>query len=557
MKNYVSNDGYYGTLDRNNKFYPVGADVKGSKIEKVIEDNSILVSLEFVVGGEPQVIRCKFNDLQQELNRAGYPIANSQMASLVDYIQQQMAEVKTTNIHKSIGWCGYGNYLVFKGQKAVGITSSYAGNFNIKPHGKLADFRKDYKEVVFGSIPLEASMIMGLSACMVGYLSRVSDIPVPTLIFDIYGKSTTGKTTSAKLAVSMGGSVQSCSDKVSLSATCSTTANALYGILNDNFGYPMLFDETGRFGKLHNYMEMIYALADGTDKARMTKNGTISTVKHWATSVLFTGEAPMLDKADKADGLIVRVIPLSNVNWTENRSQAHLVEAFSKNYAGLPIQKLAKYICSQSSEEILALYKSDIELLIDDIPVEAEFKERIAKSAALLLLTAQLAEEALRIKFHKDDIIEFFLNNIGDNSPTNEAKKAFEYIVNKYYENLGKFVKKDDTENNIFMNTRKDCFGLVWHNYSRKSFDNGKEIDLLIIVKHIFLGWLEKGGFSNINNILREWRENGIICWQKKDQYYSQQRLKKEEPYTMCIRLVLNNDTYSVKSANKKAGGLK
>lgn len=135
-------------------------------------------------------------------------------------------------------------------------------------------------------------MIMGLSACTVGYLSRVSDIPVPTLIFDINGKSTTSKTTCARLAVSIGGSVQNRSDKDSLSATCSTTANTLYGILNDNFGYPILFDETGRFGKFHNYMEMIYALADGTDKARMTKNGTISTVKHWAASVLFTGEAP-------------------------------------------------------------------------------------------------------------------------------------------------------------------------------------------------------------------------------------------------------------------------
>lgn len=274
MKNYVSNGGFYGTLGRNNEFYSVGADVKVSKIERVIEDNSILVSLEFAVGGVTQTVRCRFNELQQELNKAGYPIANSQMANLLDYIQQQMANVETANIHKCIGWYSCGNGIVFKGQKAVGIASSYEGSFNIKPHGKIADFREDYNEKIFGNIPLEASMIMGLSACVVGFLSHVSDIPVPTLIFDINGKSTTGKTTCAKLAVSMGGSVQASSDKVSLSATCSTTANALYGILNNNFGYPMLFDETGRFGRYHNYMEMIYALADGTDKARMTKSGT-------------------------------------------------------------------------------------------------------------------------------------------------------------------------------------------------------------------------------------------------------------------------------------------
>lgn len=377
---------------------------------------------------------------------------------------------------------------------------------------------------------------------------------MPTLIFDINGKSTTGKTTCAKLAISMGGSVQGSVDKVSLSATCSTTANALYGILNDNFGYPMLFDETGRFGRYHNYMEMIYALADGTDKARLTKNGTISTVKHWATSVLFTGEAPILEKADKTDGLIVRVIPLGNVKWTESKSQAHDVDAFSYNYAGMPIQKLAKYLYTHEEADVVELYKSDIELLADRIPVKEDFRERVAKSVSILSLTSLLAEKALRIKFHKEKIIEFFLDNIADASPQTEAEKAFEYIVNKYYENLGKFIKTGDNENDIFTIARKECFGIIWYGYSRKSFNHGEAVDLLVIVKNIFLEWMEKGGFSNVNNILREWKENGIICWQKKDQYYSQQRLKKEEPLTLCIRLVLNNDTYSKKSANKKAG---
>lgn len=378
---------------------------------------------------------------------------------------------------------------------------------------------------------------------------------MPTLIFDINGKSTTGKTTCARLAVSMGGSVKNSSKKISLSATCSATTNALYGVLNENFGYPMLFDETGRFGKYHNFSEMIYSLADGSDKARMTKRGTMSAVKHWATSILFTGEAPILEKADKADGLLVRVIPLSNIKWTYSKSQAHNVEAFSHNYAGLPIAKLAEYIYSQSPNEIITKYKSHIDLLADNIPVKIEFKERVAKSAAILSLTATLAEQALKVKFHKDAAIEFILTGLENNNPHSEAERAYEYIVNKYYENLGKYIKESNTENDIFTSIRKDCFGMIQHNYSRKSFNNGEEADLLIIIKHIFLDWMEKGGFFNVNNILREWKENGTLCWQKKDQYYSQQTLKEGEPKTMCIRLVLNLNTRA-KYSEKRQGEL-
>lgn len=260
----------------------------------------------------------------------------------------------------------------------------------------------------------------------------------------------------------------------------------------------------------------------------------------------------MLEKADKADGLIVRVLPLGNVKWTESKSQAHDIDAFSNNYAGLPIQKLARYLHSHSEEDVVELYKSDIELLADRIPVKEDFRERVAKSVALLSLTTTLAEKALRIKFHKERIIEFFLDNIADASPKTEAEKAFEYIVNKYYENLGKFIKNGDNENDVFTIARKDCFGIFWYGYSRKSFNYGETVDLLVIVKNIFLEWMEKGGFSNINNILREWKENGLLCWQKSDQYYTQQRLKKGEPLTLCIRLVLKNDTYSNKSIVKK-----
>lgn len=49
-----------------------------------------------------------------------------------------------------------------------------------------------------------------------------------------------------------------------------------------------------------------------------------------------------------------------------------------------------------------------------------------------------------------------------------------------------KFVNEDDTENDIFANTGKDCFGIILYNYSGKSFNYGKEGDPLIIADYIW-----------------------------------------------------------------------
>lgn len=516
------------------------SDLKVTKVERIIETGSVLITLQFFVGGKQTSIRCKLNDLQQELNRAGYPIANNQTGKLFDYIHQQMNKINAESIHKGIGWFDLDGYLVFRGQKAIGEKSSYSGNFSIAPNGNLLDFRSDYNNSIYENIPLESSMIMGLSACVTGYLAIVSEIPVPSLIFDINGRSTTGKSTSAKLSVSMGGALKE-PNKISLSATCSTTANALYGILNDNFGYPMLFDETARFGKSHNYTEMIYSISDGTDKARMTKNGDISAVKHWATAVLFTGESPLLSKADTADGLLVRVIPLCNIKWTKNAEQAHKVEEFSAKYAGLPIWHLAKYIYSiHNSNNIINTYKYEINRLTEVIPLDDEYKERTAKSIAILSLTTLLTEKALKIKFHKNEILEFFLNSIETSSPETESERAFEYILNKYHENASKFIHTSRGNTGLFEGVPKDCFGKVRLNYSKKSFRNGQSVDLLIILREVFIEWLNQGGFTNHDNILREWANDELICRQKEDRFYSGLILKKGAPPSICIRIVFS-----------------
>lgn len=549
MAYYVSSNGFYGTNNAKGFFCPCGVDVLVTKLEKVYETEAVFVTVQFYVGDHLQEVRCSFNDIIKEMGLKGYPVATAQTASLYQYLQQQTSSMNAVTIHTDMGWniSKEGN-LVFRGPVMLGKKSTYFGNYNIAGHGKIEDFRSDFSSVIQGNIPLETSVVIGLSACMVGYLS-VMGAEVPTLIFDINGRSTTGKTTCSKLAVSMGGLPQKCPDKISLSGTCSTTVNALYGVLNNNYGYPMLFDEIARLGRYADYSGMVYAISDGTDKSRMSSDSKVKPPKHWATSVIFTGEFSLLSNASNADGLIMRVIPFNNVKWTNSAEQAHQIEAFSGKYAGLPILHFAKYLLELIPDGVISLYFSHVSSLTKRIPMPSCYQERLAKSVAVMAITAEMAEKALKVKMQVNSIIDFVLDSLRHNVPLSEAQKAFEYVSSMWIMNKSKFaeVNGDGSKDKI-----NDCWGNYRSSYIHKNkHGESVESELLTITEVRFKEWMLSGKFST-ENVLIEWRDKGVIYCTKPDRFFDIVSVQPKSGRAKCIRIILNNGVYPVTSASSE-----
>ena len=77
-----------------------------------------------------------------------------------------------------------------------------------------------------------------------------------------------------------------------------------------------------------------------------------------------------MSKTKKADVLSVRVIPFNNVKWTTDQNQAHQVEEFSINYAGLSVWELAKHIIPMDTKDVVDLYKAEITQLTNRIPTD-------------------------------------------------------------------------------------------------------------------------------------------------------------------------------------------
>lgn len=550
MQQYCSDDGIcYGYYDKDGNFITMGIDVVVQQFEKELESNTVYVTVKFNVGDQLQCVRSTLNDIVKSIGKAGYPVSNAQTTSLYQYIQQQLLNMNAKIVHKQLGWMLYEDKPLFRGEVSFNDTStisSYIGNYDIKHRGKKTEFIKEFPGVIVGNTPLETAVVIGMSAVLVGYISVLfKDVKVPTLIFDINGRSTTGKTTCANLAVSMGGAIKPAGDMVSLSGTCSTTINALYGVLDNNFGFPILFDEISRLGKA-NMDSMAYSIADGTDKARMNGDGEVKPPKRWATTVIFTGEHRILGDRSVADGVFMRVIPFNNVSWTSSAAQAHAVEAFSTNYAGIGNIVFAEYLARASPNDVIDLYLQNTSSLTTKIPVADCYKERMAKSVSVLVTTAELASKALGIQLNKQKILDFVLENIGGNVPENEAQKAFSFILNKFHINSSKFapapLPNSINTDNIVM--RSDVWGTI-RSVSQR-YNKGQEAmtDELVIVKEIFLNWMADGNFDNVENILREWKKLNILHLQKPDRYYSNIVLQNGKPKTVCLRIYINNGVY-------------
>lgn len=552
---YSSADGkFYGTMDGKGKFHEVGVAVEVVKAESVLETDEVLITAEFYVGDKLQTVRCTYENLESELKRAGYPVTSAQSSPLLNYLHLQTLGMTVENLHLGLGWFKKqdNSCLLFRGNKALSndasFVSKYVGNFDIAPNGKLSDFRADYNRVICSNLPLEFGVVAGLTGCLVGYFATISTgLEIPTIIYDVNGRSTTGKTTWSKLAVSMGGTPKKSQKKNSLAGTCSTTVNALYGSLNENFGYTVLFDELARLKQYSDISDMIYAISDGTDKVRLNGHGRITPPKHWATSVIFTGEHSLLSRASKADGLLMRVLTYDNVKWTAGAAQANEVKNFSDRYAGLPIVRFAKYLLTLNEQEVAEMLTDEVKKLKSLIPLEECYQERVAKMVATITITARIASKALQIDIHEKDILNFVLNNIGENTCEGEAASAYEYILNKYQGNASKF---GEPPKNHYAKHEKvylkncDCWGYVRRDYLRTT-DGGTQVnaDLLVISKAVFQKWLKEGDFTNESNILRKWRDDGLLKIQKKGHFYCKLLLQSGGSSTSCIQIVLREDS--------------
>lgn len=140
--------------------------------------------------------------------------------------------------------------------------------------------------------------IFALTASFTSYFMTM--LGKDNFIVHFYGGSTTGKTTLLQLAASVYGYAGEPGDqKQSMLSSWNSTSNGIEGYLTEHSGALMLLDELGTYrGK--DLDQVVYQIAAGKSKNRMSKTLRLSKPRTWAGIVISSGELSIAEKLASA-----------------------------------------------------------------------------------------------------------------------------------------------------------------------------------------------------------------------------------------------------------------
>ena len=495
----------------------IGEPVNLEKISEVHETKSFRLKLNFRYLGEEKTLiipreHLKRNELLK-YSEKGLPVIDANVTYIAEYIQmqEQNKDIRIERIHVGIGWDTIedektGEILdVFKGYKALGMKSRYDGNLPLKPVGKDLDSFKGFVTAHVIGTPLVLAVVSGLTGALVGFIGK--RIHCNNLVMHIYGDSSTGKTTFAKLAVSMG-SCPEFSD-TSLLTTYHATENALLARVVNNFGFPFCFDEAN-MSKMRDSTSFLYTLESGIEKGRLNREATLKEQRKFQTVIISTGEKSLSEDSNQHTGKELRVQQFGNIVWTKDAESAEAISEYVMEHYGFQVYSLARLLLKLGRDEVIKRYNRNREVFIKNSKINDSFTKRLSIKYALLLTTLELANEAMNLDLPYDYLLEMLLNNEAESTDSRDlAQKAYDYLLEQANVHRDKFSVM--TDGGQIENARYGAWGMFV--YTLKPEKIGKKTcgRLILFAKETFIDLLKAKGFENVNVVIKKMKQKKML----------------------------------------------
>ena len=493
---------YHLEYDKETKTYVEQLLGRGLWIEKVsqdIENHEVSLLLKYWFKDKLNEITIsrkylEVNELKKLLSK-GVDVPDHKVKKVAKYLSIQEEEAPYEYTHEKVGWGTFENKLVYKHYQLIGssdIQSTFSGQLSLKPKGTLKGWKTIVENEVIGTTNLELALTFGFSAPVVGLMSKEMDLD--TLIIHLYGDTTKGKTTAVRVAAAPFGKP---SDKENgLIGTWNGTLNALIGKLADNSGLPFILDEASMKSKT-DFTSMIYTIASGSEKARMSKEAQLREQQHWTTTVISTAEHSLLEKSKKNAGLSMRVFEFGNESWTTSASNADALKNGLNQHYGHAGVVFIKYLIEKGKDYILDKWQNWSRECYNKMTSVDRLSHRIADKLAILLTTAELVNESLELQLSVNRILEFLIEKeealIGN---WDIGEKAFHYFQEKMVLHRAKF------KGDHFDERSTECWGAIT--------SKGQMYEVAIL-KDKFNSLMREGDFEDSQIILSNWAEKGYL----------------------------------------------
>lgn len=539
----------------------VGRKLVISQTNRVLEDQTVSFDLEIYTKDgailEEDVSRSILTN-KEELFKTVIKGSDVNNANYVQYwksLQNQDEMIKNSSMtHKELGWDIYNNQKIYKHDQVISlnsINSRYQGERDIGTKGTLEEYSQFIRDEIIGNTPLEAALVMGLGSVVTGYLDTVE-----SHIFHIYGDSTTGKTTAGEAIVSLAGLPSL--ETNGLMMSFHSTPNSIVNRVKNLFGVPFLIDDSS-VSNIQDFSTLIYQLAMGRDKDRLTKESKLMDASNWQTNIFTTGESSLLTDSNQNEGLKVRLSEFANVKWTNDSAHADRIKAKTQKYYGHGVKIVAEELLTQSDrniDELLKYFEEHGKAYLKGNNKVNHLTDRKLKPYANIRLAIELFERRLNLGFDKFEIEKFLLHHMfNDERPM--WKIAWEALESYIAKNLNRFNRQE-----VFKMGHKETFldieaksfsGTIGKIEDKKvktvrNKKTGEEQEIvereISIIRDEFDQILRENKFNNPSSILKSWKKHDLI--DAPEDRYSRKRqltpggstvnvivMKLEEPYAM------------------------
>lgn len=429
----------------------------------------------------------------QTLTKYGADIPKYAIPHIVNFLTFTEEKSKESQEHIRLGWNGerdgyYHNaYIALDTQ----YQSTYKGDFKLVSDGTKQSFLSAVEKHISGRTPLEFMLACGFSAVVNGYISKY--VKQDTLIVHLAGESSTGKTTAAVTAIAPFGKP----DTDGLIKTWNSTMNALLKEFADNHGVPLVLDESSS-KEGESFTTVLYQLAEGKERSRLTKEAEKRQVATWNTTVIATGEHKLTEKSAKNNGLVVRVLEFEGVKWTESAEHSKQIkEVFSTHYGTLFEEYVRHILQHYTPEALYQKLEQAAKLMHDNFKFQDKFSERISMKYGVILLAAQLFNDCFTLQLNTEEMIEFMAKNdlrqVGKRTMDQKALSVIEQFILK---NRHHFEVTGTTVNYT------DFYGKVTYK---------KDHTEVIIIKKVLDDELKKCGFASTEVVMSELKNNNYL----------------------------------------------
>ena len=268
----------------------------------------------------------------------------------------------------------------------------------------------------------------------------------------------------------------------------------------------------------------------------------------------------------------MRVLSFDNEKWTTSSKQADEIKQFSHKYSGLPITLLAEYISHTNPMLITRAFSVIVYVIAKKLRIPAKYRERKAKSVAVIMLTALLAQRAFGVKIDIKNLENFIISSVNRTCCEEMWRVAYwdfvQYVAmnNSLFtkKNADPFVKKDfvlhTTNGQHFLSAEEvSAIGFLCY----PSNGNGKAY-AVGITEAAFSKWFDVNGFKNKEETLRQWRDTLkvlILPKGKEDRFKVNNIITEHGAEVPCYHILFVNESDSenveenFKNDNKDSDG--